>query len=203
MNFNRNKYLITQKQLIMRINSSVLTILLSVLLTSCSSDKLTKQKVKDLYKECHEKGKTQYAEKKISLGDEALLNSRLAFYNTEENYNKLKEQGLINFEKLNSSFMGYPYYSISLTEKGESYISRVVKKKTSTKTMMRCFSLELDEVKEIHEIPEKNIAMIKVTFKKVDKTPFMIFMSEKSKNNDIIEKTIGLKKTTDGWKLCD
>lgn len=199
MNFNRNKYLITQKQLIMRINSSVLTILLSVLLTSCSSDKLTKQKVKDLYKECHEKGKTQYAEKKISLGDEALLNSRLAFYNTEENYNKLKEQGLINFEKLNSSFMGYPYYRISLTEKGKTYISRVVKKKT----MMRCFSLELDEVKEIHEIPAQNIATIKVTFKKVDKTPFMIFMSEKSRNTDIIEKTIGLKKTNDGWKLCD
>lgn len=199
MNFNRNKYLITQKQLIMKINLSVLTILLSVLLTSCSSDKLTKQKVKDLYKECHEKGETQYAEKRISLGDKVLLSDRVAFYNTEENYNKLKEQGLINFEKLNSSFMGYPYCRISLTDKGKEYISRVEKEKT----MMRCFSLELDEVKEIHEIPAQNIATIKVTFKKVDKTPFMIFMSEKSRNNDIIEKTIGLKKTNDGWKLCD
>ncbi|HAO14318.1 MAG TPA: hypothetical protein DDE71_01940, partial [Tenacibaculum sp.] len=68
---------------------------------------------------------------------------------------------------------------------------------------MKCFSFELDEINEIHEIPEQNIATVKVTFKKVNKTPFIILMSEKSNNNEVIEKTIGLKKTNEGWKLCD
>ncbi|MCD9611884.1 hypothetical protein [Tenacibaculum maritimum] len=148
-------------------------------------------------------GDAEYAEKRISLGDKTPLNTRLNPQNTEENYNKLKEQGLINFEKLNSSFMGYPEYNISLTEKGKSYVSNVSKKGRSTTTKMKCFSLELYEIKEIHEIPEQNIATIKVTFKKVNKTPFIILMNEKSNNNDVIEKTIGLKETTDGWKLCD
>lgn len=113
----------------MKIKLSVFTILFLIVITSCSSDKLTKQKVKDLYKECYEKGETQYAEKRISLGDKTPLSTRLNPQNTEENYNKLKEQGLINFEKLNSSFMGYPEYSISLTEKGKEYISNVTKKR--------------------------------------------------------------------------
>ncbi|CAA0224503.1 hypothetical protein [Tenacibaculum maritimum] len=187
----------------MKNNLSVLTIFLFVLVTSCSSDKLTKEKVRDLYKECYEKGETQYAEKKIVLGKKTVLNKKLNSQNSEENYNKLKAQDLISFEKLATSFMGYPEYNISLTEKGKSYISQTTKKGAWTTTMMKCFSLELDEIKEIHEIPEQNVATIKATFKKVNKTPFIILMSEKSNNNEVIEKTIGLKKTNEGWKLCD
>lgn len=181
---------------------STLSILLFVSITSCNSQKLTKEKVKELYIECSEKGNTQYAEKRITLGNETVLNTRLKPQNSEENYIKLKEEGLIIFEKLGTSFMGQPQYKISLTEKGKSFISKTKKEGNWNKTWVKCFSLELNEVIEIHEIPEQNIATIKITFKKVDKTPFIILMN-KENNDDLIEKTIGLKKTTDGWKLCD
>lgn len=181
---------------------STLTILLLVSITSCSSDELTKEKVKELYKECSKKGNNQYAEKRITLGNKTVLNTRLKPQNSEENYTKLKEEGLINFKKLGTSFMGQPQYSISLTEKGKSYISETKKDGTWTKTWVKCFSLELNEILEIHEIPEQNIASIKITLKKVNKTPFIVLMN-KENNDDLIEKTIGLKKTTDGWKLCD
>lgn len=98
--------------------------------------------------------------------------------------------------------MGYPQYNISLTKKGESYISKTKKDGTWTKTWVKCFSLELDEIIEIHEIPTQNIATIKIKLKKVNKTPFIILMN-KENNNNLIEKMIGLKKTNDGWKLCD
>ena len=186
----------------MKINLSLVAVLISVIIMSCSSDKLDKEKITELYKECYEKGNTQYAEKKIALGNETVLNKKRNPQNTKANYNKLREQGLINFKKLNSSFMGHPQYSISLTEKGKEYISKTIKKGSWTTTMMKCFSLELDEIKEIHEIPEQNIATIKITLKKVNKTPFIVLMN-KENNDDLIEKTIGLKKTNEGWKLCD
>lgn len=186
----------------MKINLSILSILLFVVTTSCSSDKLTKTKVKELYNECSKKGNTQYAEKRITLGSKTVLNTRLKPQNSEENYNKLKEQGLINFEKLETSFMGQREYSISLTKKGENYISKTEKDGKWAKTWVKCFSLELDEIHEIHEIPGQNIATIKITLKKVNKTPFIVLMNDKT-NNNLIEKTIGLKKTNDGWKLCD
>ncbi len=186
----------------MKIKLSILTVLLFTTFTYCDSDKLTKQKVIELYKECSEKGNTQYAEKRITLGSKTTLNTHLKPQNSEENYMKFKEQGLINFEKLKTSFMGYPQYNISLTKKGESYVSKTKKDGTWTKTWVKCFSLELDEIIEIHEIPTQNIATIKIKLKKVNKTPFIILMN-KENNNNLIEKTIGLKKTNDGWKLCD
>lgn len=185
----------------MKINVSIVLILLLASLTSCSSDKLTKQKIKELYKECLEKGNTEYAEKKIALGNRTVLGTKFKPRNSEENYNNLKEQGVINFKKLGTSFMGNPEYSISLTEKGKSYISKTKKEGTWTKTWVKCYSLALDEIHEIHEIPEQNIATVKITLKKVNTTPFVILMNKQ--NNDLIEKTIGLKKTNEGWKLCD
>jgi hypothetical protein len=186
----------------MKINLSILTVLLFIAFTSCNSDKLTKQKITELYKECSEKGNTQYAEKRITLGSKTTLNTHLKPKNSEENYMEFKEQGLINFQKLETSFMGYPQYKISLTEKGENYISKTKKDGTWTKTWVKCFSLELDEIIEIHEIPAQNIATIKITLKKVNKTPFIILMN-KENNDSLIEKTIGLKKTNEGWKLCN
>lgn len=74
----------------MKIKLSILTALLFATFTFCDSNKLTKQKVRELYKECTEKGNTQYAEKRITLGSKTTLNTHLKPQNSEENYNKLK-----------------------------------------------------------------------------------------------------------------
>lgn len=175
-----------------------------LLLVSCSSDKLTNSQVKELIEECISKEKAfNIVDVEIVLGNETVLNKALKPTDTEEIYLKLSEEGLVNIKKLETNFLGYiPMYNISLTDEGKKHITKI-EKKSFTSTWVKCFTLEIDDIKEIHEIPSENIAKVKVTFRKENKTPFMILLNDELNNDDLIKQTITFKKTNKGWRLCE
>lgn len=189
----------------MKLMKKIILFTCLAILTSCSdSDKLTKAKAKSILEECFTKNKLteKYAPFSIKTG------KNLNIYSNDklETYKKLEEKGYIKLTKNGNS-----NYSIELTEK--------VKKMTLDKdsnpididilsppkeVYLKAFKIAVDEIKEIHIIPEKNIANVKFTFKAIDKTDFYELLENNkyasyfSGKKDITRE---FRKSTDGWVM--
>ncbi|ATA75498.1 MULTISPECIES: hypothetical protein [Capnocytophaga] len=178
----------------------ILFLVLIFALYSCGTDKLTEAKVKDLVQACIEKEpQKDVVDAEITLGEGQLLATMLRKSDNEKNYLQLSDEKLIDFEKTNQMLFGQSKYNISLTEKGKQYVTRTEK----NKTWVRCLSLKLSEVEEIHENPSTNTAEVKLVFRKENKTPFHILLSDDLKSDEPIKRTMSFRKTNEGWKLCD
>ena len=171
----------------------LLLTLLTVTLTSCS-DKLTESKVRTLINECTSKPLEIIAP--ISLG-------KLTF-SSEKRFNiyrKLEENGLISVTKKKEKF--FTKYDVSLTEKAKPYITEAKKKGKYgyTAKVLLC-RYEIEKNGNIQNIPSTNSAEVKVTFKKIEKTPFDELLTKNQ--SDSLEKTILIKKTeNNGWVYCE
>lgn len=162
------------------------------LFSACSSG-LTEDKVKAIVEETFSQEEMLLKES-IEIGlVTGISESKL------ELYRKLEAENLVTIEKEKDG------YSFSFTDLAEPYVLETKKKKKGLFSLTRLYGevrtcyLEVDKVEDIHEVPSDNTASARITFKKIDKTPFFIFSEDKS---DFKKVTINLYKTTDGkWKL--
>lgn len=190
----------------MKIRTSTLTVLLFTILTSCSSDELTTSKAEAIAIECQ--------------GDKNLVKTTNSSYgileqwdrfkknNTIflESYKKLEDKGLYNIgerQRIKGVLGMMERCEISLTPKAEKLL--ISSKKDAKGRITGKFKIceyTFESVEEIHEIPEKNIANVKMKFIRINETPF--FREEHKKlNSKEVFKQVTFRKTTDGWKLCD
>lgn len=190
----------------MKIKSTALVILLYATLSSCSSDELTISKAESILKKC-QKEQAQIKTRKQSYGLVEMSHSiKKRFPNFMRPYRELEKLGIFNIGELqvvNGYYSKKDTYKVSLTSKGEKFLMSS-KKESNDKingTFKTC-EYKLDKVTEIHEIPEKNIAKVKIKIVRFNETPFLTDFYEKKSPKEII-KTITYRKTNDGWKLCD
>ena len=179
---------------------------LGLLLGACSG-KLSSSKAEDLIEESL-KEKPMYGEIIIYTGD-ALKPSSLFSEEKAKLYDKLNEDGYLKIsvvEKPVLDWLGKPkegeferFFSISLTDKSKDYLLETKKSYSdgAYENTMRTYTAEVDKVSDIHIIPEINIAEVKATFIKKDKTPFFIFEEDQT---EFLVKHVEFQKTEDkGW----
>lgn len=188
-----------------------LALLLSIILTSCGSDELSKNKAENLIRDCIEKhGKEVIKTQNISFGKMEVLsymNSR--FDSNMEPYIRLRDLGLVTIDTLNTIEGGkqswgrkVEFFQVDLTPKA---LKHVVSSDTIDGVItakFNVFQYDFDGVTEIHEIPEKNIASVKAKVIRTNETPFFSDDYERKNPKEII-RTLTFRKTTDGWKVCD
>lgn len=58
----------------------------------------------------------------------------------------------------------------------------------------------MDKIEEIHIIPDKNIANVKILFGKKEGSDLEYLVDESKEEKSI---TVKYRKTTDGWSLCN
>jgi hypothetical protein len=172
----------------------ILLALTIITFTSCSSEKLNKEKIKKLYNNCVEKDfYKDVVLEELRLGKKKILNPKLNSNNTLEHYKKLESLGLIKIESNKTSFIGYVQYNIDITEKGKPYLVKV-----KDKDYVICYDKEVKDVKNIVTNDKLPFAQANIIFKKTNPTPFA---SLSNKGNEKI--LVNLKKTEIGWTLCD
>jgi hypothetical protein len=188
----------------MKINLSILTILFFTTLISCSQDKLTKDMAKSMVIDC-QKRESYSKTRRVSYGTvqqwDIFKNKFLNFLKIEREFEKL---GLLKIGKLQriKGDMGFKdSYEITLTPKGKKHLlkSETDYKGEITGKFVTC-EYKFENIAEIHEIPEKNIAKVKIRIIRFNETPF--FEESKSTPKEKFEFVM-IRKTTDGWKLCD
>lgn len=171
---------------------------LGLLLGSCS-DKLTTSKAEKLIQESLEK-EPIVGKKYIKIGDEVEFTGYYGEKDkTIEVYEKLKDEGMIEmtFLRKDKYWTDY-YYSIHLTDKGKKYLLEDEENKDSRWALMKTYSASLHKVEEIHLIPERNGAIVLVSFK-LEKTPFYIL---NPKYNDITSNRLSFRKLEEkGWTV--
>lgn len=167
----------------------IILVIVVMCMLSCSN-KLTNSKAEKVINSCLKSEKTRYVGVGFfQEGKATEIASNSSFY---KYYKKLENDGYIEMKSL-----GKNYYKIFLTEKGEGY--------SLGGDNIRIYQFRVSEITEIHEQTDKNIAKVKGKFEKINKTPFY--------NEDIHEApadksnfkpfSVTLRKTNDGWKLCD
>ena len=190
----------------MKIKTSILTILLITILTSCSSDKLTTSKAESMAIECQ--GNKNLVKTTTSSYGVLEQWDKFKKKNTVflESYKKLENEGLYNMGELQriKGVLGMKErYEISLTPKAEKLL--ISSKKDSKGRVTGKFKIceyTFESVEEIHEIPAKNIANVKMKFIRINETPFFREAHEKMNPKEVF-KQVTFKKTNDGWKLCN
>lgn len=168
--------------------------------TSCS-DNLSNSKAEKIIKECIEKQpyrktvKFQYGERTIFNKDKQEFEKLL----------ELEKGGLLKIDSLgrkNIRYYGkYSYYDIQLLDKSKEHIINQTESNNKRYVELLAFEYEVDEVKEVHEIPSLNAAEVKVNYKKVNITPFSILSSENTTDFKIRKLTFA--KTSNGWRYCE
>ncbi|WP_340155466.1 hypothetical protein [uncultured Winogradskyella sp.] len=179
-------------------------LILAILISSCS-DNLTNSKAEDIISDC--------LESNPKVGKTNFRTGEIRFYTEKDNqiellnkYKNIAEEGLITLDSVKSSKRyKHTTYNVSFTDKAKEYVLETDKKnmfgRNSNTSVIRTYDYEVDEVKEVHEIPSMNSAEVTIIYKKENKTPFSDFEKDKS---DFITKKIGFRKTTsDGWKYCE
>lgn len=193
----------------MKIYSIITTTLIFLILTSCSSDELTKSKAENLIRECEEKtGKPDINTTSFDYGRIEVVSYGNTKYDSKMKiYTKYKEMGLITIDTLPAEKTGSwgrkkEVYQINLTSKATPHIIKTDTLNGKITAKVKVFQYLFDSVTEVHEIPEKNTASVKAKLVRTDETPFFTEAFEK-KNKKEIFRTLPFRKTTDGWKLCD
>ena len=190
---------------------------ISLILTSCGSDKLSNRKAENIIEDCLEKEPEKRTvtirTDRVSLVAEAL-----------ENYKSLADEGFIDLEPLhnnakkpkklsNDPLDKWRYesklkeynslyknaYTVKLTNKAQKYIDEALE--NSKTVTMKTHAYEVDEVLEVQEIPSMNVASVKVRFKPTDITPFSILLRKDI--DEFLVKDINMARTSNGWKYCD
>lgn len=178
-----------------------LLLLISLIITSCGSDNLTNSKAKDIINKClEEKPDQRFAT--IKTGEVLVDPSSKTSMEKVEVYKKLEQEGYLTFtltNKKNAIYTGAKFYNLSLSEKASKYINQ--SKKNGDYVMLKSFRYVVDEVIEVQEIPAFNGAKVKVKYKAIDISPFVILPSGTVREN--YTKTLDFKKTNNGWKYCD
>ena len=170
-----------------------------MIITSCSSDKLSHSKAEDIISDCldinPEQRKAFLQLGKITFTDNA--------YDTAlfEKYKTLEDDGMLNLEFIKeiNRYGKRKEYNVTLTKKAGIYIENLPEQGSSG--TFKSFKYVVDDILEIQEIPAENRAKVKVQFKAVDITPFAI-LSKKDPAEFWI-KNIRMVKTSNGWKHCD
>ncbi len=184
----------------------VLAIVLGLIFVSCSSDKLTEGKVEDLFNECLDKNtREKYETITIQIGDKVELSCLNPYGLNIEDYSLLNENGFIKQENIRKkgSWTCDIYCKVSLTDKmkKEFILDSSKRDKYKWHTIKLC-KYKLDKVNSIRLIPQFNIAEVKITLKKVDKTPLYNILQKDAP--EFIEKKISLTKTENkGWVYCE
>ncbi|MFL0143080.1 hypothetical protein [Tenacibaculum maritimum] len=190
----------------MKINISILAILFYSVLTSCTSDFLTKEKAESIIKNCQTsesiiKTKTFFYGT-VEIGD--LLKSK--FPDKMKPYQELEKSGIINIGDLKrvKGIVGKKdQYEITLTPKGKDLLVSSEKGFRGKITgEFKICEYKFDNVQEIQEIPERNEAKVKISFIRFNETPFFEDTNQK-RNPEMKSKTVTFRKTDSGWKLCD
>ena len=173
---------------------------LGLLLISCS-DNLTNSKAENIIIECLEK-KPYRKTVKFQYGE------RLIYNRDKKEFEKLKElekDGLLKIDSLGIKkvryYGKYQNYNIELLEKAKEYIIEQTESKKKLYVELLAFDYEVDEVKEVHEIPSLNAAEVRTNFKKVNVTPFSILGNENT--SDFKIRKLSFKKTSNGWRYCE
>lgn len=121
-------------------------------------------------------------------------------------YIELSEKGLITIDTLPNRKENFgrvkEVYQISFTPKASEMLmsSDTLHGKVTGK--FRTCEYIFDSVTEVHEIPNKNSASVKLKFVRTNETLFFRDTDEKKQKKEII-KSVPFRKTSDGWKLCD
>jgi hypothetical protein len=176
---------------------------------SCS-DELTNSKAEDIISDC--------LDKNPKIGKELMYVGNKRFYTNKNSdvkrlafLQKLKKKGYLKIESVSSNKRNnHVTYNISFTDKAKDFVlvsnvkninsffgGSAKQRQASVKT----FEYEVDEVKEVHEIPSMNTADVTVIYKKTKKTPFYELESDKSEFKT--SKVIFRKTTDNGWKYCE
>lgn len=180
--------------------NTLIIILLSSITFSClNPDVLSKSNAEDIINACMEK-EDFFATIPINLGDEVVLTKRgLKFTNA------LAEKGLVNFTKVKGKY-DITRNKVELTEKGKTLVLNQKEKRYEygggkyTEARFKSSGYVVSEIIEIQEIPAYNSAKLKVKFKKIDKTDISFLDPNET---EFWTTNIVMKKTTDGWKMCD
>ncbi len=186
----------------------VLAIVLGLIFVSCSSDKLTEGKVEDLVNECLDKNtREKYETTTIKTGDKVKLSSENGYYKliVEDYslYSLLNEKGFIKQENIKKQGRYDIYCKVSLTDKMKKEFILDSRKSDEYEwhTIKLC-RYEVDKVNSIQLIPQFNVAKVKVTLKKVDKTPLYDILQKDEP--EFKEENIELTKTENkGWIYCE
>ncbi|MGO2357206.1 hypothetical protein [Mesonia sp.] len=192
----------------MKINTAYIFLISLLALSACQDKNLTKDKAEVIVRECQLK--TDKKVIKARTIDYGLIEINKAikakFPEKMNQYIALSEKGLVTIDTLPSkkeNFGGlievYQIFPTPLAS--ESLISSDTLHGKVTGKFRIC-EYNFDSVTEVHEIPEKNIASVKVKFIRTNETPFFRDTDEKKQKAEKM-KTIPFRKTTDGWKLCD
>ncbi|MCL7762675.1 hypothetical protein MPF19_04550 [Polaribacter sp. Z014] len=190
----------------MKIKTSTLIIIFLILLTSCSSDKLTTSKAESLFIAC-QAGENLIKTNTSSFG---ILERSDSFKKKNGNfiasYKKLEKEGLYTVGELQRIKRNYTMrdrYKVDLTPKAKEFlISAREKYNGEILGKFRICEYTFGSIEEIHEIPEKNIADVRVKLIRIKETPFFREAHEKLNPKEIF-KQVKYKKTNDGWKLCN
>lgn len=179
---------------------AILITILGLITISCSDD-LSNSKAENIIIECLNKEpyrktvKFQYGE-------------RLIYNKNKEEFQKLKELQKKGFLKIDSlgmkkiRFYGkYPKFNIKLLEKSKEYIIEQTESNKKLYVELLAFDYEVDEVKEVYEIPSLNVAEVRTNFKKTNVSPFSILTNENT--SDFKIRKLKFKKTSNGWRYCE
>lgn len=190
----------------MKINIPILLYLCSFSLTACGSDNLTKAKAEAIIKECQTE-ETAIRTKTFYYGTveiDDLLKAK--FPDKMKPYEKYEELGILNIgplKRVKGILKKKDQYEVSLTEKGKELLVKSEELyRGKTKGEFKLCEYKFDSVTEIHEIPDQNIAKVKVRLTRFNETAFFEKAHEKRNPKEMI-KTVTFRKTNEGWKLCD
>ena len=197
----------------------LLVLVILILQCSCDSGKLTNSKAEKIISECLAITPSEQ-QAFMQLGNVGFTKSQKKEVNL---YEKLKDQGFLKLTLIErQKIKSFPRsddplvqwrrdaekrrqekyiaeYTVELTKKSEIYV--VGTKGNSTGVRLRAFNYIVDEVLEVQEIPELNMAKIKVRFKAADLTPFAELSLKQ--NSEVVVKHINMTNTSNGWQYCD
>jgi len=178
----------------------LIIILLSVISFSCSNpDVLSKSNAEDIINDCMEKEEF-FNTIPISIGNDVVLTQREFKFT-----NALAEKGIVNYTKVKGKY-NITQDKVELTEKGKKLVLKQEKERyvfdgrEYTIATFKTCEYRVSEIIEIQEIPAYNTAKVKVKLKKINKTEIAFLDTNET---EFLTTEITLKKTTDGWKLCD
>lgn len=173
----------------------ILLIIISILSVSCS-DELTKSQAEKIIEQCLEQN-PEFGKVKINFENMYLQEGN---WNTDF-FKEIESQGLIKMTLDKRMSIGQTkVYKIEFTEKSKDLELPSTGSFMDDRTVVKTYEYKLEKVKEIQEIPDLNGARVVVVYSKINKTPFYEY--NKRDTLELVTKTIGLRKTTDGWKYC-
>lgn len=173
---------------------------------SCS-DELTKSKAESIIEDCFD------LDPNVSVV--SILEGKTTFYYKNktsleklEKMKSLQSQGFISLDSINGRKGRSVIYDIKILEKSKPFIDTNEKRDkrlsglfgNKVSKYFRTCEYIIEDVLEVQEIPAMNGARVKLKLKKTNTTPFQILSKDMP---DFKEKSLTLRKTSDGWKYCD